>query len=65
MNRKMYISNNDSVFAGVCGGVSEFFGFKSSTLRIIFVLFTVFGNITMGIMLYVALIFLMPNQANY
>lgn len=57
---KMYISNKDSVFAGVCGGVAEFFGFNSTTLRIVFVLLAIMDGI--GIFLYIALIFLMPRN---
>ncbi|MEG2786845.1 MAG: PspC domain-containing protein [Romboutsia sp.] len=60
MQNKMYLSENDSVIAGVCGGISEFFGFNSSTLRIVFVIFSLLGGWL--IMPYIALVFLMPKR---
>ena len=42
----MYLSVTDSKIVGVCGGISEFFGFNSTTLRIVFVLFAIMGGIT-------------------
>lgn len=60
MQNKMYLSENDSVIAGVCGGISEFFGFNSSTLRVVFVIFSLFGGWL--IMPYIALVFLMPKR---
>lgn len=65
LNREMYISRNDEVFTGVCGGIAEFFGFKSSTLRIVFIIFTLLGYANVTVMLYISLIFLMPNKDNY
>lgn len=60
MQNKMYLSENDSVIAGVCGGISEFFGFNSSTLRVVFVIFSLFGGWL--IMPYIVLVFLMPKR---
>lgn len=60
MKNKMYLSETDAKLAGVCGGISEFFGFNSTTLRIVFVIFTIMGGIT--ILTYIALIFLMPKR---
>ena len=57
---KMYISNTDARFLGVCGGIAEFFWFNSTTLRIIFIIFAFNGGIS--ILLYIALAFLMPNK---
>ncbi|GAA0865821.1 PspC domain-containing protein [Paraclostridium tenue] len=63
MRNKMYLSVTDSKIVGVCGGIAEFFGFNSTTLRIVFVLFAIMGGITVG--LYIALIFLMPKRDEY
>lgn len=55
MKRKMYRSNTDKVFKGVCGGLAKFFGFDSSRVRVIFVIF--FG---ISIWIYFILLFIMP-----
>ncbi|MGL5755541.1 MAG: PspC domain-containing protein [Paraclostridium sp.] len=60
MQNKMYLSENDSVIAGVCGGISEFFGFNSSTLRVVFVILSLLGGWL--IIPYIALVFLMPKR---
>ncbi|MFQ9311345.1 MAG: PspC domain-containing protein [Paraclostridium sordellii] len=60
MGRKMYLSESDSVLGGVCGGISEFFGFNSTTLRIVFVIFVILGGGSVA--LYIALLFLMPRK---
>lgn len=60
MTNKMYLSETDAMLAGVCGGIAEFFGFNSKTLRIVFVLFGLMDEIT--ILPYIALIFLMPKR---
>ncbi len=60
MKDKMYFSETDAKIAGVCGGISEFFGFNSTTLRVVFVIFALMDGIS--IFLYIALIFLMPKR---
>ncbi|CEJ72942.1 phage shock protein C [[Clostridium] sordellii] len=60
MERKMYLSESDSVLGGVCGGISEFFGFNSTTLRIVFVIFVILGGGSVAF--YIALLFLMPRK---
>lgn len=60
MERKMYLSESDSVLGGVCGGISEFFGFNSTKLRIVFVIFVILGGGSVA--LYIALLFLMPRK---
>ncbi|CEQ18074.1 PspC domain-containing protein [Paraclostridium sordellii] len=60
MERKMYLSESDSVLGGVCGGISEFFGFNPTTLRIVFVIFVILGGGSVA--LYIALLFLMPRK---
>ena len=60
MEKKMYLSESDSVLGGVCGGISEFFGFNSTTFRIVFVIFVILGGGSVA--LYIALLFLMPRK---
>lgn len=57
MSNILYKSNSNKVIAGVCGGISEYFGFNSTTLRILFFLFS-----PITFWLYISLIVLMPTN---
>ncbi|HCN53927.1 MAG: PspC domain-containing protein [Prevotella sp.] len=61
MNKKL-VRSSDRWLAGVCGGLADFFGFDKDVLRIIWLLLTIFTAGFPGILLYVALWILMPNQ---
>jgi phage shock protein C len=41
--RKLYRSNSDSVIAGVCGGIAEYFDLPPWGVRLVWVLLTFFG----------------------
>jgi len=56
---KLTRSTTDSVFAGVCGGLAETFGWSPSRLRVVWVLATIFTAFA-GLIVYLALWFLMP-----
>lgn len=49
--KKLYRSKTDSVIAGVCGGLAEYFEIDSTIVRIIFVILAIWGGI--GIILYI------------
>ena len=55
----LYRSRDNSMIAGVCGGLAENLGWSPFRLRIIWVLATVFTAFA-GAVVYVALWFLMP-----
>lgn len=57
MKEKLYKSNDDIVILGVCGGVVEYFGFNSTALRILCVIFC-----GATLWLYIALGILMPRK---
>jgi phage shock protein PspC (stress-responsive transcriptional regulator) len=56
---KLTRSTTDSVFAGVCGGLAETFGWSPARLRVVWVLATLFTAFA-GLIVYLALWFLMP-----
>jgi phage shock protein C len=37
MGKRLCKSNNDRVFAGVCGGIAEYFSIRSWVVRLIFI----------------------------
>ena len=59
-NPKLYRSQTNKVFAGVCGGLAEYFDVDPVVLRILFVLMVLFGGT--GILLYIAAIFIVPKK---
>ncbi len=62
MKMKLFRSQNDCSLAGVCGGLAANFGWSSSRLRIVWVLAMIFTAFA-GVVLYVALWFLMPKES--
>lgn len=58
--QKLYRSRNNKVFAGVCGGLAEYFDVDPVIIRIIFVLLFIFGG--SGFLLYIAAIFIVPKR---
>lgn len=62
MAKKLHRSMTDKKIAGVCGGLGEYFNVDPLILRIIFVVLILPGGLP-GVIPYVALWILMPNQA--
>ena len=60
-NQKLYRSRTNKVFAGVCGGLAEYFDVDPIVIRILFVLMVLFGGT--GIVLYIAAIFIVPKKS--
>ena len=61
---KLYRSNTEKVFGGVCGGLADYLNIDVVILRIIFVLLALFGG--GGVLIYIILWIAIPAQtANY
>lgn len=59
-SQKLYRSHANKVFAGVCGGLAEYFDVDPVVIRIIFVLMVLFGG--SGVLLYIVAIFIVPKR---
>jgi phage shock protein C len=59
---KLCRSHDDSRLAGVCGGLAKHFDLPSSKLRVIWVLGTLFSAAFPGVLLYLALWYLLPEE---
>jgi phage shock protein PspC (stress-responsive transcriptional regulator) len=59
---KLRRSYDDSRLAGVCGGLAKHFELPSSKLRVVWVLGTLFSAAFPGVMLYLALWYLLPKE---
>lgn len=58
MDKKLYRSNNDRVFAGVCGGLGEYFAVDTVVIRLLWVVFTVMGGA--GLIAYIIAAIIVP-----
>ena len=61
-NSGLYRSNQQSMIAGVMGGIAERFGWNANLLRIIFVLVSIMSAAFPGILVYLVLWLVMPKK---
>lgn len=59
--RALVRSRRHRILWGVCGGIADWIGWDPTLVRILFVLISVFSAAFPGILVYVILIFVMPN----
>lgn len=59
---KLTRSQNDRMVAGVIGGIGEYFNVDSNLLRIIWVIVTVFTGFLPGIIAYLLLWLILPQE---
>jgi phage shock protein PspC (stress-responsive transcriptional regulator) len=59
---KLCRSREDRDIAGVCGGLAEHFDLPSSRVRVVWVLGTLFSAAFPGVLLYLALWYLLPEE---
>ena len=60
MDNRLFRSQSDAMIAGVCGGLSRYFGIDSTLVRLIFVLFTLAGGA--GPVIYLILWVVIPKE---
>ncbi|MDQ1300206.1 MAG: hypothetical protein QG637_123 [Chloroflexota bacterium] len=58
-NKKLYRSQTDRMFAGVCGGLGQYTGLDSTVIRVILALLVVFG-VGSGLLIYLVLMLIVP-----
>jgi phage shock protein C len=61
MTKRMKRSS-DKMIAGVCAGIAEYFGWDVSLVRIAFVLLSLFSVVFPGLVVYIILWFIMPDN---
>jgi len=54
--KKLRRSRHDRIFAGVCGGIAEYFGLSSTAIRLLYIL------LPPGIFLYIILAMIIPEE---
>jgi phage shock protein C len=58
--KKLYRSEKNKIFAGVCGGLAEYFNIDVTILRLFWMLIVIFTGIFPGVIAYILAIFIMP-----
>ncbi len=62
LRKKLTKSSNNRVIAGVLGGFGEYLNVKPNTLRIIYLIITALTSFIPGIVIYLMLAVLMPDD---
>ena len=60
MSRQLARSRKNRMFAGVCGGFAEYYGWTPWVVRFIYVLVSILSAAFPGILIYLLLWILMP-----
>ena len=61
-NSGLYRSNQQSMIAGVMGGIAERFGWNANLLRLIFVVISLMSAAFPGVLVYLILWLVIPKQ---
>ncbi len=60
--KRLYRSEENKVFAGIFGGLGEYFAVDPVLLRFFWVLIVVFTGFAPGVLAYILLIFIIPKK---
>lgn len=50
------------ILAGVCGGIAEYFDLDPTLIRVVYVLLSLFSACFPGLLVYIIMMLLMPNN---
>ncbi len=57
--KKLFRSSTNRMISGVCGGIAEYLNVDPTVIRLLWVIFSIFG---VGILVYIAAAIIMPVQ---
>jgi phage shock protein C len=60
--KKLYRSRSERMIAGVCGGMGKYLNLDATVIRLLFVLLSIFTGVVPGLILYLVLMFVMPEE---
>ena len=60
--KRLYRSEKNKVFAGICGGLGEYLGVDPVVLRLFWFLIVIFSGVFPGIIAYILAIFIVPKK---
>jgi phage shock protein PspC (stress-responsive transcriptional regulator) len=62
MTTQKLTRSSDKVIAGVCGGLANYFGWDPAMVRILYLLISIFSAAFPGILVYIVLWIVMPQE---
>lgn len=60
--KRLYRSSTNKVFAGICGGLGEYFNLDPVVLRLAWILVTFISGFVPGAIAYIVAIFIVPRK---
>lgn len=65
MSKKLSRSRNNKIIGGVCAGIAAYLGWDPLKVRILYVLISILSAAFPGILVYIILWFIMPEEKEY
>ena len=62
VSKRLYRSKKNKVFAGICGGVGEYFNIDPALIRLIWILVVIFTGFFPGVLAYIIAICIVPEK---
>ncbi len=60
--KRLYRSETNRIFAGICGGIGEYANIDPVLLRFIWLLVVIFTGLVPGVLAYIIAIFIIPER---
>lgn len=61
-NKQLFRSDKNRVFAGICGGLGDYFNIDPVLLRLIWLLVVIFTGFIPGLLAYIIAIYVIPKE---
>lgn len=65
MEKRIYLSDTDKKFGGVCAGLGEYFGIDSTIVRLLTVILTFLTGFVPGIIIYLIAWGIIPHRRDF
>jgi phage shock protein C len=62
MKKRLYKSNEDKIFAGVIGGIAEYFDMDPTILRLLYILIAVLTGLMPAVIGYIIAVLVVPKK---
>lgn len=63
VTQRVYLSHENRVIGGVCGGLGEYFDIDATIIRLGWVVVTIFSGIIPGILIYIIALLIIPRES--
>ena len=60
--KKLYRSNTNKVFAGICGGMGEYFEVDPTVIRLFWLVIIILSGVFPGLIAYILALFIVPKK---